>query len=532
MSRNGSGTYNLPAGNPVVTGNTISSSWANTTLSDIASALTGSIAADGQTTPTANLVMGTYAHTGVGNATARTMYASAGQVQDSVLTYLTSVAGTNAITASAPIVMTAYATGQTFRFIAAGASTGAVTININSIGLKSVVRTDGTALVSGDIASGAAVQIMYDGTNFQLLSDANGKSETFTAITTGSLTDTGLTSGRVTYASTGGLLADSANLTFNGTTLTSTKFAGALNGSLGATTPSTVVATTISGTDLTTTGNTILGNASTDTLNVGNGDLIKDASGNVLIGSASNAGAAKLLISNNGAEGVEINPSSSANVSATQYYNRSGAAYIKNLQVASAYSWNLSGAASDAMTLNATGDLLIGTTDRGDTTGNGIKMWENGGIPRLSMVGNTTSTGQYPIMIRASSNNTWRMYIDWGGNIYAQNTAITSLSDIRLKENIRDLETGLPAILALKPRRFDWKEGKGQDKKDVAGFIAQEFEEILPEMVTTGMDEDESGDKYKMLAPSMLIPTLVKAMQEQQAMIDELKAKVAALEAK
>jgi hypothetical protein len=58
----------------------------------------------------------------------------------------------------------------------------------------------------------------------------------------------------------------------------------ALNGSLGATTPSTVVATTISGTDLTTTGNTILGNASADTLNVGNGDLIKNASGNVGIG--------------------------------------------------------------------------------------------------------------------------------------------------------------------------------------------------------------------------------------------------------
>ena len=60
-----------------------------------------------------------------------------------------------------------------------------------------------------------------------------------------SLTDSGLTSGRVTYASTGGLLADSASLTYDGTTLTSTKFAGALNGTLGATTPSTVVATTV-----------------------------------------------------------------------------------------------------------------------------------------------------------------------------------------------------------------------------------------------------------------------------------------------
>ena len=58
MSRNGSGTYNLPAGNPVVTGTTSASTWANSTLSDIATALTGSVAADGQTTMSGNLNMG------------------------------------------------------------------------------------------------------------------------------------------------------------------------------------------------------------------------------------------------------------------------------------------------------------------------------------------------------------------------------------------------------------------------------------------------------------------------------------------
>ena len=57
MSRNGSGTYTLPAGNPVVTGTTIASTWANNTLSDIASALTDSVAADGQTPMTGNLDM-------------------------------------------------------------------------------------------------------------------------------------------------------------------------------------------------------------------------------------------------------------------------------------------------------------------------------------------------------------------------------------------------------------------------------------------------------------------------------------------
>jgi hypothetical protein len=70
MSRNGSGVYSLPAGNPVVSGTTISSTWANTTLSDIQNALTQSVAADGQTTITGALKMGNNKVTGMGTATA------------------------------------------------------------------------------------------------------------------------------------------------------------------------------------------------------------------------------------------------------------------------------------------------------------------------------------------------------------------------------------------------------------------------------------------------------------------------------
>ena len=168
MARNGSGTYNLPAGNPVVTGTTISSTWANSTLSDIASALTGSIASDGQTTPSANLPMGGYAHTNVGNATVRAMYATAGQVQDNTAAYLTSVSGTNVITATGAFGMSAYATGQIFTFIASGTNTGATTLNINSLGAKAVTKNGTTALSAGDIATGRAITVFYDGTQFQL----------------------------------------------------------------------------------------------------------------------------------------------------------------------------------------------------------------------------------------------------------------------------------------------------------------------------------------------------------------------------
>ena len=69
MARNGAGTYNLPAGQPVVTGTVISSTTFNTLTSDIATALTASIANDGQTVPVANLPMGGFKLTGLGDAT-------------------------------------------------------------------------------------------------------------------------------------------------------------------------------------------------------------------------------------------------------------------------------------------------------------------------------------------------------------------------------------------------------------------------------------------------------------------------------
>jgi hypothetical protein len=66
MSRNGAGTYNLPAGNPVVPATVISTTWANTTLNDMAAALTGSVAADGQTPITGDLQMSSNKITSLG----------------------------------------------------------------------------------------------------------------------------------------------------------------------------------------------------------------------------------------------------------------------------------------------------------------------------------------------------------------------------------------------------------------------------------------------------------------------------------
>lgn len=108
MSRNGSGTYSLPSGNPVVTNTTISSTWANNTLNDIASALTGSIAADGQTTVTGNLQMGNNKIVNLADGTSATDAATVGQLSGMVRQTVVATFNTQSTTTSASFVNTSF----------------------------------------------------------------------------------------------------------------------------------------------------------------------------------------------------------------------------------------------------------------------------------------------------------------------------------------------------------------------------------------------------------------------------------------
>ena len=117
--------------------------------------------------PTANLPMGGFKFTGAGVGVARTDFATYGQLQDSAGTLLTTVAGTNTVTATLTN-LAAYATGQVFTLIPTGTNTGAVTLNINALGAKAVTKGAAVALTSGELLIGAAYQVIYDGTRFLL----------------------------------------------------------------------------------------------------------------------------------------------------------------------------------------------------------------------------------------------------------------------------------------------------------------------------------------------------------------------------
>jgi hypothetical protein len=95
---------------------------------------------------------------------------------------------------------------------------------------------------------------------------------------------------------------------------------------------------------------------------------------------------------------------------------------------------------------------------------------------------------------------------------------INYVSDIKHKKNINTINYGLKDILKLRPVTYNWKIN---DNGTRIGFIAQEVEKVIPEIIT----KDSLGENYSMKY-SELIPVLTKGIQEQQVIIDSLRQKV------
>jgi hypothetical protein len=98
-----------------------------------------------------------------------------------------------------------------------------------------------------------------------------------------------------------------------------------------------------------------------------------------------------------------------------------------------------------------------------------------------------------------------------------------SASDYRLKEAIKDFN-GLSLVNQLQAYHYAWKNGSGQEY----GVLAHELQAIFPYMVSGKKDEvDAEGNPViQRVNYSKLIPVLLKALQEQQEMIDELKKQI------
>lgn len=203
--RNGAGQMSVSFPD-FVAGTTIVSGQVDANFQDVVTELTNSIAADGQTTPTANLPMGTFKHTGVGNASARNHYLAAGQAQDGSVSYGTVGGTADAITLTLSPAITAYAAGQMFWFKAASANTGAVTLAVSGLAAKAV-QINGAALIAGCIKANDLCVVIYDGTQFQLVSASGGLRLPTVQVFTASGTYTkpaGLRAARIIVTAAGG----------------------------------------------------------------------------------------------------------------------------------------------------------------------------------------------------------------------------------------------------------------------------------------------------------------------------------------
>jgi len=181
--------------------------------------------------------------------------------------------------------------------------------------------------------------------------------------------------------------------------------------------------------------------------------------------------------------------------------------------------------------IDSSGNFLVGTTTTdiwiGSATNTGISLGPSGtatfsrsGFASL-LVKRVTSTGN---LVEFGYGTTYLGQIATNGTTVSYETS----SDYRLKNTIAPMTGALAKVALLKPCTYKWN----ADGSDGEGFIAHELAEVVPQCVTGEKDavDAEGNPRYQGIDTSFLVATLTAAIQEQQALIQTLTARVAALE--
>ncbi|HLK97951.1 MAG TPA: tail fiber domain-containing protein, partial [Hymenobacter sp.] len=215
--------------------------------------------------------------------------------------------------------------------------------------------------------------------------------------------------------------------------------------------------------------------------------------------------------------------------------------------------------------LTANADLVVGATGRfGTNVGIGLtsttaplseRLTVNGNIvPEGSGLGTLGTSGAFGLRWnslfvensfigipnpgasatdRLTVNGNILPFVNGGSNLGSSSqrwntlfaTNVVNVSDARLKTNISGVGYGLDAVLAMRPVRYAWKKSPNQINQ--LGFLAQEMQKVVPEVVNEGDDANHTmGINYV-----ALVPVLVKALQEQQAQLDAMRGRAEKAEA-
>jgi Chaperone of endosialidase len=196
---------------------------------------------------------------------------------------------------------------------------------------------------------------------------------------------------------------------------------------------------------------------------------------------------------------------------------------------------------AESMRIDSSGNLLVGVT-----SGSFHKLVKNNPTSPAAEVNNASttagsrclelqlnavndSTGTY---IRCGDPFAYRFQVLGNGNAQNTNNSYGSISDIKLKENIVDATPKLEKLMNVKVRNYNLI---GDELKQI-GVIAQELETVFPKLIDESIDKDTDGNDLgtttKSVKYSVFVPMLIKAIQEQQTIINDLKARVETLEAK
>jgi len=201
--------------------------------------------------------------------------------------------------------------------------------------------------------------------------------------------------------------------------------------------------------------------------------------------------------------------------------------------------------ANTRMTIEPSGEVGINTT--GPSAALHLRALTTNGVP-FKLEGDSNTTVEQMLIITSKAyNSTDAWYnlvtqagdgsggatntciIERDGDLRNKNNSYGQISDSRLKENIIDATPKLEDVMKVKVKNFNFI---GEDLKQI-GVVAQELEEVFPGLVKEEKQPDVNGEEggiYKSVKYSVLVPILVKAMQEQQEIIEDLKTRITKLE--
>jgi hypothetical protein len=294
-----------------------------------------------------------------------------------------------------------------------------------------------------------------------------------------------------------------------------------------------------------------------------------DSSGNLGLGTATPSikldivGTASQITNGAGASGsrIRLDTPASSGGSYIQIYKDLTPSYVAGIgtvlpggSAASALVFSdYQGSWVERMRLNSSGNLLVGTTSSAAK----VTIFTSTNQPGIHITSAAQSQDSFSFNCSATSSvygiglysaatagNTVALFrgyhttstqcfdIAGNGNVTNTNNSYGAISDAKLKENIVDASPKLADLMQVKVRNYNLKGAHEQHKQ--LGVVAQELETVFPAMVDETPDLDKEGNDLgtttKSVKYSVFVPMLIKAIQEQQALITQLTARITALE--